>query len=186
MIIAYNFKSFMYLCKNINHSKLLFSCISIHQTLIIMEILNLKGSLWSARKTDQIYMVSIRNKSSIVEALTHFIQSQNIQAGEVTGIGAVSEATLRFFNPDTKNYIDKTFTEQMEVTNISGNVSVIDDKPMLHLHITLGREDYTALAGHLLDAKIRGAGEFIFYPLHTKAIKTKNEEIGINLYDFEK
>ncbi|OCA72225.1 hypothetical protein BBI01_08765 [Chryseobacterium artocarpi] len=151
-----------------------------------MEILNLKGNHWSARKTDQIYMVSIKNNSSIVEALTDFVQSQNIQAGEVTGIGAVSEATLRFFNPDTKKYIDKTFKEQMEVTNISGNVSIIDDQPILHLHITLGREDYTALAGHLLDAKIRGAGEFILYPLHTKAVKTKNEEIGINLYDFEK
>ena len=98
----------------------------------------------------------------------------------------MSEATLRFFNPSTKKYVDKTFKEQMEVTNISGNVSEIEGKSTLHLHITLGREDYTALAGHLLDAKIQGAAEFIFYPLNTRVVKVKNEEIGINLYDFEK
>ncbi|QXU50130.1 DNA-binding protein [Chryseobacterium sp. D764] len=148
--------------------------------------MNYKGNHWSARKVDHIYIVSLDNRSNIAEALTDFIQSQNILAGEVTGIGAVSEATLRFFNPSTKKYVDKTFKEQMEVTNISGNISEIEGKPTLHLHITLGREDYTALAGHLLEAKIQGAAEFIIYPLDTRVVKIKNEEIGINLYDFEK
>lgn len=150
-----------------------------------MDVQNFKGNNWTARKVDHIYMVSLKNQSDIVEILTDFIISQNIQAGEVTGIGAVSEATLRFFTPSTKDYVDKTFKEQMEVTNISGNVSVIEEKPVLHLHITLGREDYSALAGHLLEAKIQGAAEFIFYPLNTRAVKVKNEEAGINLYDFE-
>ncbi|MBE4948829.1 PPC domain-containing DNA-binding protein [Chryseobacterium culicis] len=151
-----------------------------------MEPTNYKGNHWSARKVDHIYIVSLDNHSNIVEGLTDFIQNQNIRAGEVTGIGAVSEAALRFFNPSTKKYADKTFKEQMEVTNISGNVSEIEGKPALHLHITLGRENYTALAGHLLEAKIQGAAEFIFYPLNTRVVKIKNEETGINLYDFEK
>ncbi|PIF45846.1 hypothetical protein CLU96_2860 [Chryseobacterium sp. 52] len=151
-----------------------------------MESQNFKGNNWSARKVDPIYIVSVKDGSSIVDALTDFIKSQNIQAGEVTGIGAVDEATLRFFKPSDKKYVDKTFKEQMEVTQISGNISEIEGKPTLHLHITLGREDYTALAGHLLDAKIRGAGEFIFYPLNTRVVKVKNEEVGINFYDFEK
>ncbi|WP_368736302.1 PCC domain-containing protein, partial [Salmonella enterica] len=57
-----------------------------------MEIQNLKGNHWSARKVDHIYIVSVSNHSNIVETLTNFVQDQNIQAGEVTGIGAVSEA----------------------------------------------------------------------------------------------
>lgn len=150
-----------------------------------MEIQNLKGNHWSARKVDHIYIVSVSNHSNIVETLTNFVQDQNIQAGEVTGIGAVSEATLRFFNPSTKNYVDKAFKEQMEVTNISGNVSEIEGKLTLHLHITLGREDYTALAGHLLEAKVQGAAECILYPLNTRVIKRKDQEAGINFYDFE-
>ena len=150
-----------------------------------MEIKNLKGNNWSARKVDQIYLVSLDNRTDIVPALTDFIQQENIRAGEVTGIGAVSEATLRFFNPSTKKYVDKTFTEQMEITNISGNISEVEGKTMLHLHITLGREDYTALAGHLSDAKIQGAAEFIIYPLNTRVVKVKDADLGINLYHFE-
>ncbi|WP_262696614.1 PPC domain-containing DNA-binding protein [Chryseobacterium sp. G0186] len=128
----------------------------------------------------------MKNQSNIVEALTDFIKTQHILSGEVTGIGAVDEATLQFFVPSAKKYVDKTFQEQMEVSNISGNVAVIDGESTLHLHITLGREDYTALAGHLLEARIHGAGEFIFYPLNTRVVKTKDHKTGINLYDFEK
>ncbi|MCJ7936148.1 MAG: DNA-binding protein [Chryseobacterium sp.] len=151
-----------------------------------MDVQNFKGNNWSAKKAGSVYLVSLKNHSGITETLTDFIQDQNILAGEVTGIGAVSEAILRFFNPATQKYVDKTFKEQMEVTNISGNVSEIEGKLTLHLHITLGREDYTALAGHLLEAKIQGAAEFIFYPINTRVIKIKDQETGINLYDFEK
>ncbi|WP_411247006.1 PPC domain-containing DNA-binding protein [Chryseobacterium proteolyticum] len=146
----------------------------------------LKGNNWTAKKVNSTYIVSVKNHSGIVEALTDFVINQDIKSGEITGIGAVSEATLRYFVPSTKKYVDKTFNEQMEVSNISGNVSELNGQPLLHLHITLGRQDYTALAGHLLDAKICGAGEFIFYPLDTRILKVKDVEVGINFYDFEK
>lgn len=42
--------------------------------------MNYKGNHWSARKVDHIYIVSIENHSNIVEALTDFIQNQNIRA----------------------------------------------------------------------------------------------------------
>lgn len=146
----------------------------------------LEGKGWTARKVDGTYIVSLNDKTSVLEDLTDFVTSQKITAGSITGIGAVNEATLRFFDPKTKNYVDKKFEEQMEVSNFTGNISIVSDKPMLHLHVTLGRSDYTALAGHLLDAKIRGAGELYIYPVDSKIIKIKNENVGLNFYDFEK
>lgn len=73
----------------------------------------------------------------------------------------------------------------MEMSNLSGNISEAEGKPLLHLHATFGKSDYTALAGHLEDAKIRGAGEFFIYPLNTCVVKVKNENIGLNIYDFK-
>ena len=155
-------------------------------TLIInfMNAQVLSGTLWTAKKVDNTFIVSVKDRSSVLEALTDFVTSQKIEAGQITGIGATNEATLRFFNPETKKYVDKKFSEQMEISNLSGNISVVEGKPMLHLHITLGRSDYSALAGHLLDAKIRGAGEFFVYPISGKVEKVKNEEVGLNFYNF--
>ncbi len=149
-----------------------------------MEIQNIRGKQWSARKVDHIYIVSLKNYSNIVEALTDFVQHQNIQAGEVSGIGAVSEATLRFFNFKTKTYADRTFKEQMEVSNISGNVSVINGTSSLHMHITLGRRLHS-FSGTSFRSKGSWCRGIYFYPLDTKAVKIKDEETGINFYDFE-
>ncbi|WP_312336203.1 MULTISPECIES: DNA-binding protein [Sphingobacterium] len=165
--------------------------ISVLTTIILlittnMNAQNLKGNNWTARKVDRTYIVSIVDKSSVLDALTDFVIAQKIPAGQITGIGATNGATLRFFDPVTKKYVDKTFNEQMEISNLSGNISEVLGKPMLHLHVTLGRKDYTALAGHLLDAKIRGAGEFFVYPISSKVIKVKNEAVGLNFYDFGK
>lgn len=147
---------------------------------------NLKGNHWSARQVDGTYIVSIEDKSPILETLTDFVVTQKIKAGSISGIGATNEATLRFFDPTTKKYVDKKFSEQMEITNLTGNISEVDGKPRLHMHVTLGKSDYTALAGHLQNSKIRGAGEFFIKPINSKIIKTKNEEVGLNFYDFEK
>lgn len=146
----------------------------------------LQGPGWTARKVSNTYIVSINDKSSILEALTDFVKAQKIKAGEITGVGAVNQATLRFFNPETKKYVDKTFNEQLEITNMSGNLSEALGQPLLHLHITLGKSDYTALAGHLLDAKVRGACEIFINAIDSKIIKEKNEEIGLNFYNFSK
>jgi predicted DNA-binding protein with PD1-like motif len=145
----------------------------------------LTGALWTAKKVDSTYVLSIKDRSGVKEALIDFITQNHISAGSITGIGAVNEATLRFFNPATKKYVDKTFKQQMEIANLTGNISTKDGKPYLHVHITLGSSSYSAYAGHLLDAKIRGAGEFYIYPLNAAIARKFSEEAGLNFYDFE-
>ena len=151
---------------------------------VTMNAQTLQGNHWTAKSVEGAYIVSIEDRASILGALTDFITSQKIQAGQITGIGATNEATLRFFDPSSKKYVDKTFNEQMEISNLSGNIFEAEGKLLLHLHITLGRKDYTALAGHLLDAKIRGAAEFFVYPINSKVDKVKNEDVGLYFYDF--
>jgi len=114
--------------------------------------------LYSYRYADGRYTVSIANRACVEEAIAALCRDLDIRSAAVTGIGAVDEATLRFYNPATKRYVDRRFEEQMEIASLTGNVSQMDGKCYLHLHVTLGRADYTALAGHLLSARINGAG----------------------------
>ncbi len=83
--------------------------------------------------------------------------------------------------------MDKNFNQQMEITNLTGNISTKDGKEYLHMHITLGNDKYEAIAGHLLSAKINGAGEFIITKFSGGNLeRTYSEEIGLNFYDFNK
>ena len=129
------------------------------------------------------FILSLDNHVSVMEALTDFCSKQRIKAGTISGLGAVNQATFRFLNPSTMKYVDKTFEEQMEITNLTGNISWKDGKPYLHVHITASREDYTCVGGHLLDARINGACELVVENFSLNEVGRKaDEETGLNLY----
>lgn len=140
--------------------------------------------MYQYRKFEDKYVLSIDNHQEISAALAAFCQEQKIRSGAVYGIGAVSEATFRFLDPGTKKYVDRTFAEQMEITNLTGNISEKDGKVYLHLHITAGREDYTCIGGHLLSAVINGACELVVERFDGSVGRRFDEETGLNLYEF--
>jgi len=142
------------------------------------------SEIYSCRQSAGRYAVSIRNRQEIVSALATFCKDKNIRSGEISGIGAVDKAVLRFFNPQTKQYVDRTFTGQMEIAGLAGNISTLDGEIYLHLHITLGCEDYSAKAGHLLSAVLSGAGEFFITDFGTELKRTFDPDLGLNCYDF--
>ncbi len=138
-----------------------------------------------APAVEAVYILSIDNHQEIMEALAGFCREQNIVAGEITGIGAICEATFRFLDPATKQYVDKTFGEQMEITNLTGNISVKDGAPYLHVHLTCSRRDYTCIGGHLLKARVNGACELLVKDFgSTHAGRKFDPETGLNLYEF--
>ena len=131
------------------------------------------------------YAVSLDNHVEIMEALAAFCKEKEILAGSVSGIGAISEATFRFLDPVTKKYVDKTFSEQMEITCLIGNISQKDDKPYLHVHVTAGRRDYTCVGGHLLSARVNCACELLVEDFFEATLGRRfDDETGLNLYEF--
>jgi predicted DNA-binding protein with PD1-like motif len=140
--------------------------------------------MYSFIQDGDTYVVSIDNHQEVFAALTAFCEEQNILAGEITGIGAVNSATLRFLDPATKKYVDKTFEEQMEISSLVGNISEKDGKPYLHLHANFGRRDYTVVGGHLLCCTLNGACEVVVKRFHRKVGRRFEPTLGINLYEF--
>ena len=53
--------------------------------------------------------------------------------------------------------------KNLEITNLIGNISLRDDEPMVHAHITLSDENGNAFGGHLVKGTIVFACEFIIY-----------------------
>jgi predicted DNA-binding protein with PD1-like motif len=81
--------------------------------------------------------------------------------------------------------VDKTFTEQMEITNITGNISHKDKEVYLHVHATCSRADYSCVGGHLLSARVNGACELLVDEFgDTEVGRRFDEETGLYLFEF--
>lgn len=132
------------------------------------------------------YVLSLDNHVEIFSSIEAFCKEKNILSGRVDGLGAVSEATFRYLNPSTMQYVDKTFCEQMEITNLTGNISRKDGKPYLHVHITASRSDYSCIGGHMLSGVVNGACELFVEDFACPSIgRYKDAETGLNLYKFD-
>lgn len=140
------------------------------------------GKRYGFKQDGDKFVLSINNHEEIMSVLAEFCQDLGILCGEVSGLGAVNTATLRFLNPETKRYVDKTFDEQMEISSLVGNISEKDGKVYLHLHANFGRNDYTVVGGHLLCATINGACEVVVTRFGCKMGRHFDEETGLNLY----
>lgn len=129
------------------------------------------------------YVVRIEKGEEIVTSLQKFCEDNNIKLANFTGIGAVNKATVGVFEADTKAYNKKEVTGNHEITSLVGNVSQLDGKPCLHIHVNLADVNCTVIGGHLNSAYVSVTCEIFFDVIDGIVNKKYSEEIGVNLFD---
>jgi predicted DNA-binding protein with PD1-like motif len=97
----------------------------------------------------------------VVATLTQFATEQKITAASFTAIGAFSNATLGYFDWETKKYEPVSVAEQAEVVTLLGDIALLDDKPKVHAHASLARRGGAMVGGHLMKAYVRPTLEVV-------------------------
>ena len=96
----------------------------------------------------------------LLAALEKLALDHSITLGEVSAIGAVSQARVGYYNQAERKYYYIDLARPLEILNLIGNISVKDGKPMVHAHVTLGDKDGQAFGGHLAPGTLVFACEF--------------------------
>ena len=117
----------------------------------------------------------------VLENLRTFAKEHRLSAAEFTGLGALSDAVLGYFDWQKKDYTRIPIAEQVEVLNLTGNVAQADGEPKLHAHIVLGKGDGTAHGGHLLEAHVRPTLEVIITESPAHLQRRSDPETGLAL-----
>ncbi len=130
----------------------------------------------------RVFAVILETGEAVMENLQRFAEVERLTAAQITGIGAFSEAGLRYFDWERKEYLPIPVKEQVEVASLIGDVAVSPEgKPALHVHLVLGRRDGTALAGHLAEARVRPTLELIVTESPAHLHKALDPESGLAL-----
>src|SRR6267142_4714165 len=83
-------------------------------------------------------------------SLKALARERAIPSAALTGLGAVSDVTLAFYDPARRVYLETRLTEDLEVATMTGNIAWAGDEPMIHLHGVVSRADCTTAAGHIM------------------------------------
>ncbi len=136
------------------------------------------------RKFENKYILKLFKNTEIITTIRTFCEENKIKLASISGIGAINSATFGFFNPETKQYQEKTFSEPMEITSLTGTVTEKDGETYLHIHMNAANKDYNSVGGHLVNAVISLTGEIIITQINGRVEREFDKEIGLNLFNF--
>lgn len=120
----------------------------------------------------------------LIEEITNVVKNYKINAGLVNIIGALGKFTIGYFDLNIKQYHFKTFEENVELVSCMGNISYKNGEPVIHLHVSIGREDFSILGGHLHSPTIISiTGEVYIYEIEQKLIRAIDPQLGLSLLD---
>jgi uncharacterized protein len=108
------------------------------------------------------FVVILDTGDEILSSLKHFAQTEHLGGSSFKAIGALSDVELGWFNWESKKYQTAVkLEEQVELLSLIGDIALKDNKPQIHAHLVIGRQDGTAHGGHLLSATVRPTCEIV-------------------------
>ena len=115
------------------------------------------------------------------EEIEGLAAEEGIDAAWFSGLGAVQDAELWYYDQFEQEYRSVSFEEPLEVATCVGNVSLLEGEPFAHTHAVLSRPSGQAVAGHLNAATVF-AGEVHLRAFEAPLEREREEVTDLDLW----
>ena len=129
--------------------------------------------------------MTLAKGDNINKTFESFAEVKGIGCAWLNGIGALENPEIGYYSLEDKAYHRKTFKGEYELTSLIGNITLKEGKPFSHTHITFSDTEFRVFGGHLFNANITAAGEFIMQFGSDEIDREMNTEIGLPLWCLE-
>ncbi|KKT25192.1 MAG: hypothetical protein UW07_C0001G0024 [Candidatus Nomurabacteria bacterium GW2011_GWF2_43_8] len=137
------------------------------------------------KKVNAGYFIKLEKGEEIIQGLTQFCEDNNIRSGSISGVGGTDNVAIKYYDLEKGEYLPKRFSGQSyEIVSLNGNISLVEDKPFVHLHIMLGDSDYRTFGGHLGSAVVDITCEIAINMSDSVINRKFNNEFKVNFWDF--
>ena len=100
--------------------------------------------------TGRTYLFRLPKGKDLLEELIDFCHDNQVKCGIVHVVGSVVNATLGYYDQTKKKYDKKVFDEELELVSLNGNISIQDNRPIVHAHAVFSDKEFHTVGGHLL------------------------------------
>jgi predicted DNA-binding protein with PD1-like motif len=133
-------------------------------------------------KIKRIIIGKVEPEEDLMDSIMKMVEKYNIKSGLINCIGALKQFTIGFFELDSKNYKLETFNENVELITCMGNIAYKDGEPIIHLHVSLGRKDYSVIGGHLSKpSKVSVTGEVFIFEIDEELLRANDSQFDLSL-----
>ena len=143
----------------------------------------MKAKLVKDTPEEKIYAIVFQPGDEAFSGLTDFAIANHVGDAHLTAIGAVSSATVGWFDLTKKMYRRIPVTEQTEVLSLIGDIATLNGKPVVHVHTVLGKQDGSTVGGHVFELNVNPTLEVFLTVNSTPLQKKSNGASGLTLID---
>ena len=127
------------------------------------------------------YILAFQRGEEVLGALRQFLAEKNIRAGHLTGLGAAEALEIAFYDLEGKEYEKRRTSYDVEILSLVGNVAMMDGNPILHIHGTFGKRDFSAFGGHVFSITTGASCELHLTVMDGLMKREYDEATGLNL-----
>jgi predicted DNA-binding protein with PD1-like motif len=128
------------------------------------------------RKDGNNYLLVLKAGQPLIASLTAFMEKEKLPGASISGIGAVKNVEVAYYDLDNKKYKYQKFGPSMEVLSLNGNLGYFENKPVVHAHIALAASDFTVHGGHVKEAEVSIILEIFITPTSKPITREWNQE----------
>lgn len=129
------------------------------------------------------YLLRLERGEEIHASLVRFAEETGIRGAVVSGVGAIENAELGYYNVEQHVYDRREVPENTELLSLNGNLSLLDGKPFLHAHVVLMHRDFSLAGGHLFRGTIAVTGEFAVRQTDLDMVRVPAPGMGLALLE---
>jgi hypothetical protein len=129
------------------------------------------------------YVIVLAKGDEVMSGLTDFARQNNVTSASFTAIGAFSHATVAWFDESRKEFKLNPINQQVELVSMIGNITLVNNKPAVHIHVSVASSDGTVRGGHVINAFVFPTLELFTTVYPTPLHKQPDEATGLELID---
>ncbi len=132
-------------------------------------------------RDNQHYVLRLTLGEDFMTSVVAFAKEHTITAASFTAIGATQKLTLGYYELQKKTYIDRSFSEDLEIVSITGNIALKDGAPVIHAHGAFSNQEMQTFGGHIKQLIVGASCEIALTGYNGTIERAMNEEVGLPL-----
>ncbi len=136
---------------------------------------------------DDRILLKLEQGEDFISTLVNGLGDLGVASGVVLGgIGALKQFELGWFDPETREYVRRTYEGSHELLSLQGTVT-LDSEPQVHVHASVANERHEVVGGHLFAGTVAVLAEVTVVKLRglrlTREMNPKTELKELTIHE---
>lgn len=131
------------------------------------------------RESDGRVLISLTRGDDLRSSVEGLAAELGLVSARITAIGALEDPLIGWWDVPNRVYHKRVFEGIWELLSLDGNLSLVDGKPFMHVHVAISGHDYEVKGGHFFESRVGVVVEMFLDPYPTALPRLMCEDIGL-------